>query len=167
MRQWWDLGPYVCAEKFKLPKRLLLAVYKKKWWYSPDWYYPLTVDSEKRVHNIMGWAWYMSTGGDFSTAKRYTEEVKKGAVRLRLEEKWSYSQIKEGPGIKSNAQLVQWVRTYQSRKRSKIIRGGGQGSTLLVRKKKCISNRYHSSPTESPIQHEPWCPWRFQIKLHI
>lgn len=45
---------------------------------------------------------------------KYTEEVKKEAVRLHLEEHMSLSEIKEILGVKSDAQLVNWVRKHKS-----------------------------------------------------
>lgn len=46
--------------------------------------------------------------------KSYTEETKKEAVRLRVEEGLSLSQVKEQLGIKSDAQIVEWVRKYKA-----------------------------------------------------
>lgn len=47
------------------------------------------------------------------TFAKYSEETKKEAVRLRTEENWSYSMIKEKLGIKSDAQIISWVRKAQ------------------------------------------------------
>jgi len=43
---------------------------------------------------------------------QYSEETKKEAVRLRLEEgwTWTYSRIMEKFGIKSESQIITWVR---------------------------------------------------------
>jgi transposase len=60
------------------------------------------------------------TGGDFFMAKkgqtfnRYDEATKKEAVRLRLEEQWSYPMIMEKFGIKSDTQIINWVRKAQN-----------------------------------------------------
>lgn len=45
---------------------------------------------------------------------RYDEETKQEAVRLRIEEQWSYSQIKEKLEIKSHAQIVTWVLKHMN-----------------------------------------------------
>ena len=59
------------------------------------------------------------TGGDFimppkkgQKFNRYDENTKQEAVRLRLEEQWSYPQIQEKLGIKSDAQIITWVRKH-------------------------------------------------------
>lgn len=44
------------------------------------------------------------------TFNQYSEETKKEAVRLRLEEGWTYSRIMEKFGIKSESQIITWVR---------------------------------------------------------
>ncbi|CAI8716519.1 hypothetical protein EMIT07CA2_120005 [Brevibacillus sp. IT-7CA2] len=41
---------------------------------------------------------------------RYSDELKKEAVRLRLEERLTYAQIKGRLGIKGDAQIIEWVR---------------------------------------------------------
>lgn len=43
------------------------------------------------------------------TFKTYTEGFKREVVRLKLEEKWSYKQLREHIGIKSDAQIANWV----------------------------------------------------------
>lgn len=45
---------------------------------------------------------------------RYSEEIKKEAVRLRVEEGWTYSLIMEKLGIKSESQIITWVRKSQN-----------------------------------------------------
>ncbi|WP_293017555.1 transposase, partial [Paenibacillus sp.] len=40
------------------------------------------------------------------TFNRYSEETKKEAVRLRVEEGWAYSKIMEKFGIKSESQII-------------------------------------------------------------
>ena len=92
-----------------------------------NWYYPLTVDSEKRVHAIMDLT--LLIGGDFFMATKgqkftkYTEEIKKEVVRLRVEEGQALSQIKERYGIKSDAQIVNWVRKFQAGETFEDFRG--------------------------------------------
>ncbi|WP_435368038.1 IS3 family transposase [Paenibacillus pasadenensis] len=54
---------------------------------------------------------------------RYDEETKKEAVRLRLEEEWSYAQIQEKLGIKSDAQILMWVRKHQNGESFEDYRG--------------------------------------------
>ncbi len=54
---------------------------------------------------------------------RYTDEIKKEAVRLRLENKWSYSMIKDKLGIKSDAQILSWVRKFESGETFENYRG--------------------------------------------
>jgi transposase-like protein len=59
-------------------------------------------------------------GGDFSMAKKgqtfntYTEELKTEVVRLKLEEGWSYRQLRERFGIKSDAQIAEWVKKVKT-----------------------------------------------------
>lgn len=43
----------------------------------------------------------------------YTEELKREVVRLKLEG-WSYRQLRERFGIKSDAQIAEWVRKVQN-----------------------------------------------------
>lgn len=45
---------------------------------------------------------------------RYDEETKREAVRLRVDEQWSYSQIREKLGIKSDVQIIDWVQKHQN-----------------------------------------------------
>lgn len=69
------------------------------------------------------------TGGDFFMAKkgqtfnRYDDATKQEAVRLRLEEKWSYSMIMNKLGIKSEAQILNWVRKFQNGESFEDYRG--------------------------------------------
>lgn len=41
---------------------------------------------------------------------KYTPELKREVVRLKLEEGWSYRQLKENFGMKSDAQITEWVK---------------------------------------------------------
>ncbi|WP_018978644.1 helix-turn-helix domain-containing protein, partial [Saccharibacillus kuerlensis] len=43
------------------------------------------------------------------TFKRYEEETKREAVRLRTEEGWSYPQIMEKLNIANKSQIQRWV----------------------------------------------------------
>ena len=52
-----------------------------------------------------------------------SEETKKEAVRLRTEENWSYSMIREKLGIKSDAQIIDWVRKSQAGESFEDYRG--------------------------------------------
>ena len=54
---------------------------------------------------------------------RYSDEIKKEAVRLRLEEKLTFALIRERLGIKSDAQIVNWVRRYQNEESFEDYRG--------------------------------------------
>lgn len=54
---------------------------------------------------------------------RYSQNTKKEAVRLRLEEQWSYQEIREKLGIKSDAQIISWVRKHQSGESFEDYRG--------------------------------------------
>jgi transposase-like protein len=54
---------------------------------------------------------------------RYDEATKKEAVRLRLEEKWSYSMIMEQLGIRSETQIMNWVRKVQGGESFEDYRG--------------------------------------------
>ncbi|MGE7782198.1 IS3 family transposase [Peribacillus sp. NPDC097264] len=44
----------------------------------------------------------------------YTEELKREVVRLKLEEGWSYRRLRERFGIKSDAQIANWVKKVQN-----------------------------------------------------
>lgn len=44
----------------------------------------------------------------------YTPEIKREVVRLKLEEGWSYRQLREKFDIKSDAQIAEWVKKVQS-----------------------------------------------------
>ncbi|WP_373458911.1 IS3 family transposase [Peribacillus sp. V2I11] len=48
------------------------------------------------------------------TFQTYTEELKREVVRLKLEEGWSYRQLRERFGIKSDAQIANWVKKVQN-----------------------------------------------------
>lgn len=63
----------------------------------------------------------MATKGQKFT--KYTEEIKKEVVRLRVEEGQALSQIKERYGIKSDAQIVNWVRKFQAGETFEDFRG--------------------------------------------
>lgn len=45
--------------------------------------------------------------------KTYTKELKREVVRLKMEEGWSYRQLRERFGIKSDAQIASWVEKVQ------------------------------------------------------
>lgn len=45
--------------------------------------------------------------------QKYTEELKREVVRLRLEEGKSLREIREQLGVKSDAQIVEWVKRAQ------------------------------------------------------
>ena len=45
--------------------------------------------------------------------QKYTEELKREAVRLRLEERKSLREIREQLGVKSDAQIIKWVKRAQ------------------------------------------------------
>lgn len=59
-------------------------------------------------------------GGDFSMSKKgqtftsYTEGLKLEVVPLKLEEGWSYRQLREQFGIKSDAQIAEWVKKVKN-----------------------------------------------------
>ncbi len=57
------------------------------------------------------------------TFNRYSEETKKEAVRLRMEEGWAYSRIMEKFGIKSESQIITWVRKSQNGESFEDYRG--------------------------------------------
>jgi transposase-like protein len=59
------------------------------------------------------------------TLTKYSEELKKEAVRLHIEEHMSYSQILEKLNIKSDAQLVRWIRKFKSGETFEDRRGKG------------------------------------------
>lgn len=50
-------------------------------------------------------------GQKFTT---YTEEFKREVVRLKLEEGWSYRKLRERFGIKSDAQIAEWMKKVQN-----------------------------------------------------
>ncbi|MGG6314636.1 transposase [Paenibacillus macerans] len=45
--------------------------------------------------------------------KSYTEEDKKEAIRLHIEEKWTYKQITEHLGIQDKDRVKKWMRKYR------------------------------------------------------
>lgn len=45
--------------------------------------------------------------------KSYSDEVKKEAIRLHVEEKWTYRQITEHLGIQDKDRVKKWVRKYR------------------------------------------------------
>lgn len=53
----------------------------------------------------------------------YDEETKREAVRLRLEEQWSYGMIMEKLGIKSKTQILSWVTKHQNGESFEDYRG--------------------------------------------
>lgn len=65
------------------------------------------------------------------TFNRYSDEIKKEAVRLRVEEGWTYTRIMEKFGIKSESQIITWVRKSQNgesdRKGISLSGHGGSG----------------------------------------
>ena len=48
------------------------------------------------------------------TFSQYTEGLKKEVVRLKLEEGWSYRMLWETFGIKSDAQIAEWVKKVKN-----------------------------------------------------
>ncbi|SEO87381.1 Transposase [Amphibacillus marinus] len=44
---------------------------------------------------------------------QYTPELKQEVVRLKREEGWTYRQLRERFGIKSDAQIAEWVKKTQ------------------------------------------------------
>ncbi|MFD5854345.1 IS3 family transposase [Cytobacillus pseudoceanisediminis] len=48
------------------------------------------------------------------TFKTYTEGFKREVVRLKLEENWSYKQLREHFGIKSDAQIANWAKKVRN-----------------------------------------------------
>lgn len=57
------------------------------------------------------------------TFQAYTEELKREVVRLKVEEGWSYRQIRERFGIKSDAQIASWVKKVQNKESFEDQRG--------------------------------------------
>ncbi len=58
------------------------------------------------------------------TFNQYSEETKEEAVRLRLKEGWSYNnRIMEKFGIKSESQIITWVRKSQNGESFEDYRG--------------------------------------------
>lgn len=45
--------------------------------------------------------------------KSYPEELKVEAIRLHLEEKWTYRQINEHLGIHDQARMKRWMKKYR------------------------------------------------------
>lgn len=93
-----------------------------------NWYYPLMVDSEKRDHVKMNSTLepegiFVMSAKKGQTFNRYSEETKKEAVRLRVEENWTYSRIMEKLGIKSESQIITWVRKHQNGESFEDYRG--------------------------------------------
>jgi transposase-like protein len=54
-------------------------------------------------------------GGDFLWRRKdkLSTLIKREVVRLKLEEGWSYRQLREHFGIKSDAQIAQWIKKVQ------------------------------------------------------
>ncbi|GAB2551189.1 transposase-like protein [Gracilibacillus alcaliphilus] len=50
-------------------------------------------------------------GQTFTT---YTEALKRKVVHLKIEEGWSYQHLREKYGIKSDAQIAEWVMKVQN-----------------------------------------------------
>jgi transposase len=44
----------------------------------------------------------------------YSEDLTQEVVQLKLEEGWSYRQLREHFGIKSDAQIAQWVKKVRN-----------------------------------------------------
>nr|BAA03109.1 unnamed protein product [Thermus aquaticus] len=57
------------------------------------------------------------------TFNTYSEELKREVVRLKLEEGWSYRQLREHFGIKTDAQIAQWIKKVQRGESLKDQRG--------------------------------------------
>lgn len=57
------------------------------------------------------------------TFTSYTEELKREVVRLKLEEAWSYRQLRERFGIKSDAQIAEWVNKVKNNESFEDLRG--------------------------------------------
>jgi transposase len=57
------------------------------------------------------------------TFNSYSEELKREVVRLKLEEGWSYRQLREHFGIKSDAQIAEWVKKFRNGESFKDQRG--------------------------------------------
>lgn len=47
------------------------------------------------------------------TYKSYSEETKREAIRLHIEEKWTYRQITEHFGIQDKDRMKKWMRKYR------------------------------------------------------
>ncbi|MED5017400.1 transposase, partial [Paenibacillus chibensis] len=47
--------------------------------------------------------------------KTYSEELKMEAIRLHLEEKWTYRKINEHLGIKDESRMKKWMRKYREK----------------------------------------------------
>ncbi|GIO33278.1 MAG TPA: transposase [Paenibacillus cookii] len=45
--------------------------------------------------------------------KTYSEEIKMEAIRLHVEEKWTYRQINEHLGIQDKDRMKRWMRKYR------------------------------------------------------
>jgi transposase len=57
------------------------------------------------------------------TFTRYSEETKREAVRLRLEEGFSFPMIQERLGIKKNSSILEWIRKFQAGESFEDYRG--------------------------------------------
>ncbi|MEK5645697.1 transposase [Paenibacillus rhizosphaerae] len=47
--------------------------------------------------------------------KTYSEELKMEAVRLHVEEKWTYRQINDHLGIQDQGRMKRWMRKYREK----------------------------------------------------
>ncbi len=68
--------------------------------------------------------------------QKYTEELKREAVRLRVEEGKSLREIREHLGIKSDAQIIEWVKRLNKGRHLMINVVFGTVRILIVLKKK-------------------------------
>lgn len=96
---------------------------EQKYGIIPSW---LTVKKEHMVscvNTVDRRGFFVAKKGQ--TFTKYSEELKKEAVRLHLEEHMSYSQILEKLDIKSDAQLVRWIRKFKSGETFEDRRGTG------------------------------------------
>jgi len=60
--------------------------------------------------NTLGGAFHLVKGTKF---KHYPESLKREAIRLYLEEKWSQGQVAAHLGINDKDRVQKWVRSYR------------------------------------------------------
>ena len=101
------------------------------------------------------------------TFNRYSEETKKEAVRLRVEEGWAYSRIMEKFGIKSESQIITWVRKSQNGESFEDYRGRWTKKHFSSAEEECLSESAgRLSKKLNPNLHGEEAGFRSPVPVH-